>query len=720
MRSIDGGATWTPVTNGLESPSVSAFAFAPNASGGTDVYAGTNRGVFRTSNHGSNWTDVSFIYSQIQAVEATPTGAILAGSENEIYRTSDGGVTWTDTHSTTTALDFAVNPHSPSGTSLFAGNSPAGIYKSTNDGVSWVQSSNGLDDFDVNSIGAIPNGSGGTNLLAGTASELFISTNDGAFWQHANLQTLLLDYAVTPNGVGGHNVWAAGYGGVWLSTNYGTAWTPRSGGIAGQVVQGIAATASGANLFAGGDPFGVYRSTDGGVSWTPASNGITDLRILTVFSPDDANVFAAGAGGVFVSSDHGNSWTSVSTGLSTGVYQLDASADGTTLVAGTTGSGVWKRPLSEMISGSPPPPPPPPAPVIASFAPASGSAGTLVTITGTSFTGASAVTFNLVPSSFNVVSGTQIQATVPANATTGRIRVTTAAGTGTSAVDFSVMAPPPPITVTFTPPHDAWVRSSSPSSNFGSRPELSVRSGSQTMRSYLKFVVSGVIGTVQTAKLRLRVTDAGPDGGFVYSVSNNFKNSSTPWTEGGLTWNNAPTLGTNRGYAGTATANTWVEVDVTAAVTGNGTFSFAVSGGSSNQVNYSSSEGANPPQLVVVASGSGAPSAGSSSGGGKAVAVDELAFASHQELVLHANHPNPFEDGTSIRYSIPRAMAVRLVVYDIGGRAVRTLVQGSEAPGERRARWDGRDAFGARVRPGIYLYRLEAGGMSVTRKMILR
>ena len=84
------------------------------------------------------------------------------------------------------------------------------------------------------------------------------------------------------------------------------------------------------------------------------------------------------------------------------------------------------------------------------------------------------------------------------------------------------------------------------------------------------------------------------------SASNNFAGTSTPWTESGLNWNNAPVpSGSALDAAGSVVANTWLELDVTAAVTGNGTYSFAMSGGSNN-VDYSSSEGANPPQLVVV------------------------------------------------------------------------------------------------------------------------
>ena len=132
---------------------------------------------------------------------------------------------------------------------------------------------------------------------------------------------------------------------------------------------------------------------------------------------------AGGAGGVFLSADNGNSWTSVGTGLTTAVSALAASGDGTTLLAGTSGVGVWRRPLSEMINA--PPPPPPSAPSIASFAPASGPVGTLVTITGSNFAGATAVRFNGTASVYTVDSGSQIRATVPTGATTGAGAVVT-------------------------------------------------------------------------------------------------------------------------------------------------------------------------------------------------------------------------------------------------------------------------------------------------------
>ena len=78
-------------------------------------------------------------------------------------------------------------------------------------------------------------------------------------------------------------------------------------------------------------------------------------------------------------------------------------------------------------------------PVISSFSPTSGPVGTSVTITGQSFTGATSVSFGgIKATSFTVNSDSQITATVPTGARTGRIFVTTPSGTVSSAGTFTV------------------------------------------------------------------------------------------------------------------------------------------------------------------------------------------------------------------------------------------------------------------------------------------
>ncbi|UCD94304.1 MAG: T9SS type A sorting domain-containing protein [Candidatus Zixiibacteriota bacterium] len=81
---------------------------------------------------------------------------------------------------------------------------------------------------------------------------------------------------------------------------------------------------------------------------------------------------------------------------------------------------------------------------------------------------------------------------------------------------------------------------------------------------------------------------------------------------------------------------------------------------------------------------------------------------------LHQNHPNPFNAGTVIGFSLPSASYVKLEVYNISGREVVTLVDTYLEAGNHSVAWDGSDAAS-----GIYLYRLEAGNSNMTRKMIL-
>ena len=85
---------------------------------------------------------------------------------------------------------------------------------------------------------------------------------------------------------------------------------------------------------------------------------------------------------------------------------------------------------------------------------------------------------------------------------------------------------------------------------------------------------------------------------------------------------------------------------------------------------------------------------------------------------LEQNVPNPFNPATTIAYEIPQAGPVRLVVYNLLGQQVKTLVDETVDAGAYTAVWDGRDALGNAVASGVYMYRMEGNGFSQVRRML--
>ncbi len=151
-----------------------------------------------------------------------------------------------------------------------------------------------------------------------------------------------------------------------------------------------------------------------------------------------------------------------------------------------------------------------------------------------------------------------------------------------------------------------WSAVKKPTTNYGAATTLEIRLQSQeTLHSYLRFEVTGISGTISSAKLRLHVYKSVDSGGSVYAVSNDYLNTTTPWTETGspgLLWGNAPSLddGVLLNTMGAVVSGTWVEFDVTAAIQGEGTYSFCLGTDSSNRAAYRSKEAAeNQPVLIL-------------------------------------------------------------------------------------------------------------------------
>jgi pectate lyase len=155
---------------------------------------------------------------------------------------------------------------------------------------------------------------------------------------------------------------------------------------------------------------------------------------------------------------------------------------------------------------------------------------------------------------------------------------------------------------TFTAVADASVNSAEPNTNFGAGTALEV-DGSPTKITYLRFNVAGLNGGVQSARLRLSVSDPSAIGGTIHALSDD------GWKENAVTYNNRPSIdGQALDSLGAVSTGNSIELDVTSAISGNGTYCFAITSDNSNGADYGSREDPNnPPALIVTANGAGDP-----------------------------------------------------------------------------------------------------------------
>lgn len=98
--------------------------------------------------------------------------------------------------------------------------------------------------------------------------------------------------------------------------------------------------------------------------------------------------------------------------------------------------------------------------------------------------------------------------------------------------------------------------------------------------------------------------------------------------------------------------------------------------------------------------------------------ITGVAATAPQAFVLHPASPNPFNPSTVIRYEIPATSHVRLAVYDVLGREVTVLREGMLSAGSYSNTWNGRDRSGAIAGSGVYLYRLQAGTLAASGKVL--
>ena len=279
----------------------------------------------------------------------------------------------------------------------------------------------------------------------------------------------------------------------------------------------------------------------------------------------------------------------------------------------------------------------------------------------------------------------------------------------------------------FRPSDDAFVVSSDPNTPHGIATEPHLMSGSfggpSITRSYLKFELGELLEGMTVLHARMHVHCFSSSWGEGPYYVDAWLEQNDAWSENSITWNNAPTS-----FAAAATARQCVRAprhcywDVTADVQteANGDRiltevlrnALPPEGDPNYSAEYWSSEppGGIPythqPYLEVWFTGEGweqgvppvPPSIGR----------------------LEPNLPNPFDQMTTLTYSLAQAGAVKLTIFDVTGRAVRELARADQPAGRHAVTWDGRNAAGRAAPSGVYWCRFTANDVSETRMMLKR
>jgi hypothetical protein len=241
----------------------------------------------------------------------------------------------------------------------------AGIFRCAINDTHWVAVNNGLTDLNIRSLLAYADGTGDTALYAATAGGVFRSTDNGETWIPRNvglvgLYTTALAYMTSASGQAILFASAEGGGGsgIHVSTDAGAHWTflaQSPAWVRSMVV--MRNPMGGFFVFAATDGR-IFRSSDNGTVWIAVNTGLPQDPYINVLAAYDTVIFSGlhdfADRALFYSLDAGAHWILGTVGLNPSCWGIQSFAvSGSNVFAGTGSCepSVWRRPLSEMITG---------------------------------------------------------------------------------------------------------------------------------------------------------------------------------------------------------------------------------------------------------------------------------------------------------------------------------------------------------------------------------
>ena len=319
---------------GPEGGRVSAIAIDPKEP--RVVYAGTEGGVFKSTNYGDTWAHVSEGLGNLAirtlAMDPRDPRILWAGTDKGLFKTTDAGTTWSppgtgafsNSRVHVLALDRAAPDRLYAGILLLRPVESVSLFRSDDGGESWSPL------LFVPGQGPQPGVSAlavaGRTMIAGTTRGLFRSRDGSATWAsvagvRGAIRTIVMR---------GKTVWAGTSEGAFRSLDLGATWVEAESGMRDPDVAAILFDPKDSRVLYAGtlrrDPprvrqpaYGIYRSTDNGNHWSPVSQAWTGRREILALAADPLQRWRIYAGtmidGVFRSADRGVTWRSTSRGL---------------------------------------------------------------------------------------------------------------------------------------------------------------------------------------------------------------------------------------------------------------------------------------------------------------------------------------------------------------------------------------------------------------------
>lgn len=357
-KSTNSGVSWTQKTYWNYSPGHSLYAHAdhhalafkpddPNT-----IIAGTDGGLYKSTNGGDTWTGINTglaTYQFYAMCNDYLNGNVAYGG------TQDNGTnkyTGTTTWSAVLGGDGAYcNVDFNNSSIIYAGTQRGAHYKSTNGGASFTSIQSGISGSGAWVTPRVMDPTNSSILYTGTTM-VYKTTNGGSSWSaisSALSSQYISTIAVAPSNTQVIYVGYENNGQVWKTVNGGTNWTSCYSGLPYRYITRVAVHPTDPNtVFVTVSGYGtghVWKSTDGGSTWSNVSTGVPDMPCNSiVIDPNDPNkLYLATDLGVYNSTNGGTSWADYSNGLPNVVVD-DIALHPTTgmLRASTHGRGMWQ------------------------------------------------------------------------------------------------------------------------------------------------------------------------------------------------------------------------------------------------------------------------------------------------------------------------------------------------------------------------------------------